>query len=40
MTGLSDRDPLRKLPVVEQLEAALCTDALVPLAPTRTLRPK
>ncbi|WP_328357663.1 hypothetical protein OG800_19185 [Streptomyces sp. NBC_00445] len=35
MTGLSDRDPLHKLPVVEQLEAALYTDALVTLAPSR-----
>lgn len=40
VTGLSDRDPLHKLPVVEQLEAALYTDALVTLAPTRTLPPK
>jgi hypothetical protein len=36
VTGLSDRDPQHKLPVVEQLEAALYTDALVTLAATRT----
>ncbi|WP_407698437.1 alpha/beta hydrolase [Streptomyces cyaneochromogenes] len=37
MTGLSDRDPQYKLPVVEQLlGAALRTDALVTLAATRT----
>ncbi|MDX2680634.1 hypothetical protein [Streptomyces soliscabiei] len=36
LTGLSDRDPQHKLPVVEQPEAALCTDALVTLAVTRT----
>ncbi|MFI6013350.1 hypothetical protein ACIBAG_31870 [Streptomyces sp. NPDC051243] len=40
MTGPSDHDPLHKLPVVEQLEAALCTDVLVALAPTRTLPPR
>ncbi|MER5226805.1 hypothetical protein [Streptomyces flaveus] len=36
LTRLSDRDPQHKLPVVEQLEAALYTDALVTLAATRT----
>jgi hypothetical protein len=34
LTGLSDHDP--QLPVVEHLEAALYTDALVTLAATRT----
>ena len=36
LTGLSDRDPRHKLPVVEHLEAVLYTDALVTLAATRT----
>jgi hypothetical protein len=36
LTGLSDRDPQHKLPVVEHLEAALCTGALVTLTATPT----